>query len=164
PDASWTRLPVTEDHMRRSAHLVVVIASLALPSAVYAQATITGTVRDASGAVVPGVTVEASSAALIEKVRTTVTDETGQYSIVDLTPGGYRLTFALEGFTSVVRDGIELSGSGVFTIPVEMRIGNVREQVFVVGETPVVNVQGVQREVVLQGDFVSSLPATRNYS
>src|SRR6266498_360050 len=122
--------------MHRSASIIFACGCLLLllSRAAYAQAAITGTVRDSSGAVVPGVTVEASSAALIEKVRTTVTDETGQYRIVDLTPGQYTLTFALTGFSSVVREGVELSGSGVFTIPAEMRIGNLREQVCVVGE------------------------------
>ena len=83
----------------------------ALPAAAYAQATITGVVKDASGGVLPGVTVEAASPALIEKVRSVVTDGTGQYRIVDLRPGTYSVTFTLPGFSTVKRDGIELTGA-----------------------------------------------------
>src|SRR5436305_406137 len=81
------------------------------PAAVYAQASITGVVRDTSGAVLPGVTVEASSPVLIEKSRSVVTDGTGQYRIVDLRPGAYTVTFTLSGFSTVKRQGVELTGS-----------------------------------------------------
>src|SRR5258705_8824223 len=86
---------------------------LLLPTFVFAQATIAGVVRDASAAVLPGVSVEASSPVLIEKARTVVSDGTGQYRITDLPPGSYVLTFSLSGFTSVKREGLEVSGSGV---------------------------------------------------
>ena len=81
-----------------------------LPVAVYAQASITGVVKDTSGAVLPGVTVEASSPVLIEKIRTALTDGTGQYRIVDLRPGTYAVTFTLTGFNTFKREGIELTG------------------------------------------------------
>src|SRR5690606_13083826 len=81
--------------------------NLSLPVLSYAQASLAGTVVDSSGAVLPGVTVEASSPALIEKVRTAVTDSNGQYRIIDLRPGLYRVTFALPGFTTVVRENVE---------------------------------------------------------
>src|SRR6476646_9609169 len=84
---------------------------LLLPAGALAQASITGVVKDSSGAVLPGVTVEASSPALIEKSRSVVTDGTGQYRIVDLRPGTYAVTFALTGVSSVQRAGIELTGS-----------------------------------------------------
>src|SRR2546428_40924 len=88
------------------------LAALLLPSpAAYAQASITGVVRDTSGAVLPGVTVEAASPALIEKIRTVVTDGTGQYRIVDLRPGAYTVTFTLTGFNTVKQEGVELAGS-----------------------------------------------------
>ena len=83
-------------------------AFMLLPSSAFAQGTLTGTVRDASGAVLPGVTVEAASPALIEKVRSVVTDGTGQYRIIDLNPGAYSLTFTLPGFSTIKRDGIEI--------------------------------------------------------
>ena len=99
--------------MREQVLRVLLLSALAasLPSIVHAQA-LAGVVRDPSGAVLPGVTVEAASPALIEKVRSVVTDGTGQYRIVDLRPGTYRLTFTLPGFNTVVRTGIELEWIG----------------------------------------------------
>src|SRR5262247_992999 len=87
-----------------------------VPSAVFAQAAITGVVKDVSGAVLPGVTVEASSPVLIERVRVVVTDDTGQYRIVDLRPGTYIVTFSLTGFNAYKREGVELNGDFVATI------------------------------------------------
>ena len=121
-------------------------------------------VRDPSGAVLPGVTVEAASPALIEKVRSVVTDGTGQYRIVDLRPGAYRLTFTLPGFNTVVRTGIELSGSGTVTVNSEMSVGGLEETVTVAGETPVVDVQSATRQAVLSGDLVASVPAARSWN
>src|SRR5688572_10208983 len=120
-----------------------------LPASAFAQATLTGTVRDTSGAVLPGVTVEASSPALIEKVRTAVADGTGQFRIVDLRPGTYVLTATLPGFVTVRREGIELTGTQTLTFPLETRVGGVEETITVTGETPVVDVQSARREVVL---------------
>src|SRR5687768_11603584 len=97
--------------MRVKAACLVVAMFVLLPSAAHAQASITGVVKDSSGAVLPGVTVEASSPALIEKVRTSVTDESGRYRIVDLRPGSYTVNFTLTGFQSVRREGVELPGS-----------------------------------------------------
>jgi len=139
-------------------------AVVLLPSVALAQGILTGTVRDASGAVMPGVTVEASSDALIEKVRTATSGNTGQWRIVDLRPGIYRVTFTLSGFSTVVRENVELAGSATLSLPAEMRVGSLQEQIVVVAETPVVDVQSVRREVVLQSEFIQSLPATRNYS
>jgi hypothetical protein len=151
--------------MRSAVKYVVLAAAIVLlPSLVFAQATLTGTVRDASGAVMPGVTVTAASDVLIEKTRTAVTDSSGQYRIIDLRPGIYTLTFTLEGFTTVMRESLELEGSNVVTIPAEMPVGNLQERVTVVAETPVVDLQSATRDVVMQGQFVNSLPATRNYS
>ena len=91
--------------------LATILLGILVPSVVYAQASIAGVVKDASGAVLPGVTVEAASPVLIEKVRSAVTDGTGQYRIVDLRPGTYSVTFSLTGFSSVKRDGVELTGA-----------------------------------------------------
>src|SRR5688572_24752046 len=108
--------------MRGASKAVLVLTAVVLlPSLAFAQGTLTGTVRDQSGAVLPGVTVEASSPALIEKVRTAVTDGSGQYRITGLNPGTYSLTFTLPGFNVVRRDGIELSGTATLTIPADMR-------------------------------------------
>jgi hypothetical protein len=142
--------------------LVLAIAVLLLPSVALAQGTLTGAVRDESGAVLPGVTVEAASPALIEKVRTAVTDGAGQYRITGLNPGTYSLTFRLPGFTVVRRDGIELSGTATLTIPADMRVGALEETVTVTGETPVVDVQSTQRETVLSADVVAAIPGNRS--
>src|SRR6187399_3254610 len=116
------------------------VCAVGLPAAAYAQASITGVVRDTSGAVLPGVTVEASSPVLIEKTRSAVTDGSGQYRIIDLRPGTYELTFALNGFTTVKRANVELAGTQTTTIAIEMRVGGVAETITVIGETPVVDV------------------------
>src|SRR5262245_41509165 len=96
------------------------------PAPVFAQGSVTGVVRDSSGAVLPGVTVEAESPALIEKVRTAITDGSGQYRIVDLRPGVYTVTFTLTGFSVVKQQGISLSGSVTATVTAEMRVGAVQ--------------------------------------
>ena len=140
---------------------MTLLVVLLLPASVFAQASLTGTVRDASGGVLPGVTVEAASPALIEKVRTAITDDTGQYRIVDLRPGTYALTFTLPGFNTVKREGIELLGSSTLTIPVDMRVGGLEETITVTGESPVVDVQNARREVVLNNDTIQTIPATR---
>ena len=125
--------------------------------------TLAGTVRDASGAVLPGVTVEASSPALIEKVRTAIADGGGQYQITSLPPGTYTVTFSVQGFTTVVREGVELTGGGVTTINAELRVGAVSESITVTGETPVVDLQSARQQTVLSGDVVRALPASRGY-
>ena len=153
-------------HRTPSAWLVIVLALL-MPSVAAAQGalergTLTGTVRDASGGVLPGVTVEAASPVLIEKARTAVTDSAGVYRIVNLDPGSYTLTFTLAGFSQVKRENIEVRGSATLTIPVDMRVGNITETVVVSGESPVVDVQSTRRQAVIDGDVVSVLPGTRS--
>jgi hypothetical protein len=123
-----------------------------------------GIVKDTSGAVLPGVTVEASSPALIERTRSTVTDDRGQYQIVDLRPGTYVVTFSLAGFATVQRQALELSGGGVTTVNADLRVSGVQETITVSGAAPVVDVQtSTRRETVLSNDFVRSLPAARGY-
>jgi opacity protein-like surface antigen len=129
-----------------------------LPVAASAQATISGVIRDASGAVLPGVTVEASSPALIEKVRNAVTDGTGQYAIENLRPGLYTVTFTLTGFATVQREGVELSGTFTARINADMRVGGIEEKVTVTGETPVVDVQSTRQERVLDREILDALP------
>src|SRR5262245_51146509 len=107
--------------MRISVKCLLILAVLILPGPAFAQV-LTGTARDASGGVLPGVTVEAASPALIEKTREAITDGTGQYRIIDLRPGIYTLTFTLSGFQTIKRENIELAGTQVVTIPVEMRV------------------------------------------
>src|SRR5438034_9711725 len=143
---------------------ILIFAGVVLvPTLARAQGSIAGTVKDTSGAVLPGVTVEVSSPALIEKIRTAVTDTSGQYRIVDLRPGTYSVKVTLPGFTSVQRDGIELTGSITLTIPIEMKVGTVQETVTVSAASPVVDLQNTRRETVIGADAISSLPATRAY-
>ena len=134
-----------------------------VPQLLFAQASITGTVRDASGAVLPGATVEAASDVLIEKVRTVTTDGTGQYRIVDLRPGVYTVTCSLAGFNTFKREGVELTGSFTATINAELKVGAIEESVTITGESPVVDVQNTRRETVISSDVISSLPVTRAY-
>jgi hypothetical protein len=143
--------------------LIVAAWSIVIPASAFAQATLAGVVRDPSDAVLPGATVEASSDALIEKTRRAVTDDTGQYRITELPPGIYEITYTLNGFTTVRREGVEVTGSGVIAINVEMRIGNVTETLTVTGETPIVDTQTTRRELVLSNAVINVLPATRGY-
>jgi hypothetical protein len=150
--------------MRRFARVLSCVSAvvICLPAAAFAQGTIAGTVKDASGAVLPGVTVEASSPALIEQVRSVITDGTGQYRIVDLRPGPYVVTFTLPGFSTVRREGIELTGSFVAAVDAEMRVGALSETITVTGETPTVDVQSVTRQRVMDTEVIESIPTGRN--
>src|SRR5580765_5292967 len=134
-----------------------------LPAVALAQATLAGVVRDSSGAALTGVAVEASNPALIGRARTAVTDGTGQYRIVELPPGPYEITFTATGFSVVKRPGVEVTGSGVVPINIEMRVGSVAETVTVTGDTPVVDTQSAGRQSVLSDTIINSLPATRTY-
>src|SRR5262249_54292779 len=149
----------------RSYLSVVTLLTIAAawPSVVFAQATIAGGVKDPSGGVLPGVTVEVASPALIEKTRTGVTDGTGQYRVVDLRPGTYSVTFTLTGFSTVKREGVEISGAGVFTINADLRVGVVTETVTASAELPIVDVQSSRQQAVLKNEALSSLPSVRGY-
>src|SRR3979409_2103802 len=144
--------------------LLLLVWLVVVPTAAFAQAVIAGTVKDPSGGVLPGVVVEATSPALIEKVRTAVTDGTGQYRVEDLRPGSSAVTFPLQGFSTVRREGIELSGSFTATINADLKVGTLAETITVTGETPVVDVQSAKREMTLNNDVVRAIPNTRNYN
>jgi len=151
--------------MRTVLGCCVLLASIwILPTAALAQVTLAGAAKDASGAVLPGVTVEASSPVLIEKTRTATTDGAGQYRIESLQPGTYTVTFKLVGFATLKRDDVLLSGTGVVKIDAEMKVGGLAEAVTVKGESPVVDVQSTTREVTLDNETMRSLPAVRSYS
>src|SRR5438876_5260704 len=122
-----------------------------------AQSRFTGLVRDQSGAVLPGVSVEASSPALIEKSRSTVTDERGTYKIIDLRPGNYSLTFTLPGFKTVMRE-VELPSDFTATINAEMTVGAVEESITVAAESPVVDSQTNFKAQVLPREVLDSVP------
>ena len=136
---------------------------LLVPSMALAQASIIGYVKDTSGAVLPGVTVEAASPVLIEKARTVVTDSSGRYQIVDLRPGTYTVTFTLAGFNTFKRDGVVLAGTAAQTVDADLRVGSLEETITVTGEAPVVDTHTLTKQQVLSSDVVDALPSARNY-
>ena len=145
---------------RRRSHLILTVVLLAmLPGLAYAQdGAISGVVRDETGGVLPGVTVEASSPALIERVRVGVTSDQGLYRILELPPGIYAVTFALSGFSTHVREGIELTAGFTAPVNVEMGVGNVEETVTVTGQSPVVDVQNVRTQRVMTREVIDVIP------
>ena len=138
--------------------------ALLVPASASAQdaSVIVGVVRDASGGVLPGVTVEASSPALIEKVRTVVSNDQGQYRIVDLRPGTYTVTFTLTGFGTYKRENVELPASFTITVNGDMRVGAIEETVVVTGQSPLVDVQTVTTATRLTRDTIDSLPTSKS--
>jgi hypothetical protein len=153
--------------MRRGVRLawLAVVAWLMAPQLSFAQATgIAGVVKDTSGAVLPGVTVEAASDALIERVRTATTDSQGQYKIVDLRPGVYIVTFTLPGFSTVKRENIELPAQFTATVSPELKVGTIEETVVVNAASPVVDVQNVIKRQVITQDTIASMPTSKNWS
>ena len=144
----------------------VLVTVLLVPGVGRAQdsnsATLTGVVRDASGAVLPGVTVEAASPALIEKVRIATTDSDGRFRIIELRPGEYAVTFTLPGFRTLRRDGLQLTTGFTATVNGELSVGGVEETVTVTGAAPIVDVQGVQEQQVFAGETMRALPIGKN--
>ncbi|HZT77257.1 MAG TPA: carboxypeptidase regulatory-like domain-containing protein [Vicinamibacterales bacterium] len=132
-----------------------------LPRTAHAQSAIAGTVKDATGAVMPGVTVEAASPVLIEKSKSVVTDAEGNYKIVDLRPGTYSVTFSLEGFSTVRREGFELPSEFTATLNAELKIGALQEALTVTGSSPVVDVQNNQKTSVISRDVLDAVPSAK---
>ena len=142
---------------------VVLLCLLLTPIVASAQtSTISGTVKDASGGVLPGVTVEAASPVLIEKSRSTVTGGSGSYSIPALRPGKYTVTFSLPGFGNVVRDGVELTSDFTATINADMKVGTLEETLTVTGESPIVDTTSITQRVVMTAEVREALPTGRN--
>ena len=123
---------------------------------------IAGTVKDSSGAVLPGVTVEVSSPVLIEKTKTAITDGSGQYKVIDLRPGTYSVTFTLTGFSTVRREAVELTSDFTAPISAEMKVGAVNETITVTGESPVVDVQNITTRTVMTREVMDAIPTGRN--
>jgi Carboxypeptidase regulatory-like domain len=149
----------------RIARLVVAasLSLLLLPAAAWAQSSIAGVVKDASGAVLPGVQVDVRSPALIEQVRTAVTDSQGVYRIVDLRPGTYSVTFMLPGFSTFERNGVELPTSFTATVNAEMKLGSIAETITVSGEAPVVDVHTAsQSQQVIPSEVRNAIPLPNN--
>ena len=146
---------------QRARALLLILGILVLPSASFAQVlgSIAGNVKDGSGAVLPGVTVEAASPALIEKVRTAVTDGSGQYRIINLPPGSYSVTFSLTGFSTVKREGVEVSTNITSNIDAELKVGAVQETITVTGESPVVDIQSSAQTRAMTAQAFKELPS-----
>jgi carboxypeptidase family protein len=144
--------------------VIMVFCLLSLPVIGAAQTSsgITGVVRDSSGGVLPGVTVEASSPVLIEGARVAVSDDQGVYRIVDLRPGTYRVSFTLPGFKVYVRDGIVLSSAFTATVNGQLEVGAIEETVTVTGAAPVVDTQNVAAREVFTRDTVEALPIAKS--
>jgi hypothetical protein len=148
------RVPLT------SAFLIAVV-TLLVPAIVYAQSAIVGVVKDNTGAVIPGVTVEAASDVLIEKVKSGVSDGNGQYRIIDLRPGTYIVTFTLPGFQTVRREGIQLPAEFTATINAELKIGELTETITVTGESPMVDTTTAVHTQVLDRESIDAIPTGR---
>src|SRR5262245_13400041 len=150
--------------MRSFARFILAVAGLALLPAIASAQTsaIAGTVKDTSGAVLPGVTVEVTSPALIERTRSSVTDGSGVYRVEQLRPGTYSVTFTLPGFNTVKRDNVELTSDFTATINTEMKVGAVEETITVSAESPVVVVQNITTRTVMTRDVMDALPTGRN--
>ena len=137
---------------------VLALFMLATPASAQSQSAIAGVVKDTSGAVLPGVTVEAASPALIEKVRTVVSDGDGRFNIVALPPGVYSVTFTLPGFNTFKRDGINLTAGFSASVNADMQVGALEETVTVTGEAPLVDTQSARQQKVLSADVLQALP------
>ena len=149
--------------MRLGRFLAVAAAALLLaPAVAVAQSSIGGAVTDDTGGVLPGVTVEASSDVLIEGSRVVFTDGTGAYNIIDLRPGEYTVTFTLPGFGTLVRDQLILGADVALPLDAVMSVGSVEETITVSGETPVVDVQQVQRIEVMTRETQEAVPTGRS--
>ncbi len=146
----------------RFTRLLFVLALVAMPGMAFAQSAITGVARDTSGAVLPGVTVEAASPVLIEKSRAATTDGDGRFQIIDLRPGTYTVTFTLEGFSSFKRDGIDLPSNFTATVNADMKVGSLEETITVSGQAPVVDVSNATQQTVMNRAVLDAVPTGRS--
>ena len=147
-------------HLMAGASAVIIFPALSLAQF----GSIAGVVRDSTGAAVPGVTVEAASPALIEKTRTAVSDESGQYRVEQLRPGTYTVTFTLSGFSTVRHEGIEISAGFTAPVNVSLKVGAVQETISVTEKAPVVDVQTVSQQRTLVKQELDALPTARSFA
>src|SRR5215213_1755880 len=144
--------------------VALMLGVMLVPSLVFAQSGVAGIAKDSSGAVLPGVTVEASSPVLIERVRTAVTDSSGQYRILNLPVGRYTVTFTLTGFAVVKREEVDVPSDFIANVNADMRVGGLEETITVTGESPIVDVQSARRQRVLDNEMIQSLPTAKSYN
>src|SRR5678809_116743 len=150
--------------MRTCRTFAVLLALAAgVPCGAFAQA-IAGAVQDASGAALPDVIVQAESSALIERVRTVVTDGSGQYRIEDLRPGTYTIAFTREGFRPLVREEVQVTGAFTASVNAQLALGPVTEAITVTATAPTVDVRSAAAATILSGDIVKALPTVRSYN
>lgn len=142
--------------------LLAMAGALLLSSVAYAQSAIIGTVKDSSGASLPGVTVEAASDVLIEKVKSAISDGNGNYRIGDLRPGTYTVTFALTGFKTFRRDALQLPSEFTATVNAELGVGTLEETITVTGASPVVDVTSATKTAVLDREAIDLIPTGRS--
>jgi hypothetical protein len=150
----------------RAVFAALFVGILLLPLGAWAQTSggIAGAVKDTSGAVLPGVTVEAASPALIEKVKTVVTDGQGEYKILELRPGTYTVTFSLTGFSAVKHEGIVVTSGATTPVSADLKVGTLSESVTVTGESPLVDVQNTNVQQVLASEVIQNIPSSRGFS
>src|SRR5262245_22649491 len=149
--------------LRIVCRLLLSLGLLFLPASIRAQSSIAGLVTDESGAVLPGVTVEASSPVLIEKVRTVVTDAQGLFNFVNLRSGEYTVTFTLVGFNTVRREALIVPDNFTTTANAVLKVGALEETIVVTGASPVVDLQQVSQSQVVPRDLLDALPSGRNF-
>ena len=137
---------------------IAFVASFPSLSAAQNASGIAGVVKDDTGGVLPGVTVEAASPALLEKVRTVATDSQGLYTFTDLRPGEYTVTFTLAGFNTVKREGIVLSSAFTANVNAELKVGSVQETITVSGAAPTVDIQNVVQQKTFAREVIDVLP------
>src|SRR5437773_9447676 len=142
--------------------LVAIFSSFLTAAAAFAQSAIAGIVKDSSGGVLPGVTVEVGSPALIGGTRSATTDGGGQYNIVDLRPGEYTVTFTLTGFRTVRREGIKLPTSFTATVNADMAVGALEEALTVTGESPLVDVRNSVSQTVMNREVRDTIPTGKD--
>lgn len=151
---------------RHCARVALMMGLLGTPAWAFAQTaagSIAGVARDTTGAILPGVTVEASSPALIEKVRTAQTDSEGRYQITELRPGIYTVTFTLEGFNTIRREGIELTTGFTASVNADLQVGSMAETITVSGQSPVVDLQNTKQQVVMTREVIDTVPTGRSF-
>ncbi|MCE2543333.1 MAG: carboxypeptidase regulatory-like domain-containing protein, partial [Acidobacteria bacterium] len=150
-------------HLRTALSVCTVIACLLLVAGAANAQEIGGTVADTTGGVLPGVTVEVRSPDIIEQVRTAVTDGAGLYLVVALEPGTYSVTYTLPGFTTLVREGIELTTGFTASVDVELSVGDVQESITVSGASPVVDIQNTLQRALIDREVIDEIPTGKSH-